>query len=451
LTYDAGPDAVVSPGWTSGAIPREPAEMKRVALASFVGTLIEFYDAGIYGFALALVFGKVFFPALGEEAARIAAFLTFGAAFLARPIGAVAFGHFGDRLGRKKTLVLSLLVMGLATFFVGLMPSTNQIGIAAPICLVILRIMQGLAAGGEWAGAVLFASENAPQGQRGLWSMFASLGAGVAVVLAPATFLLVGMFMSDETFLSWGWRLPFLTSLLLLGVGLWIRLAMDETPVFKAEAERGGIVRIPFVEALRNQYREILLSGGMMMLTFCFGYLGIAYLPNYGTTVLHLSRTFILSMTVIAGFGYTGGILISGLLSDWLGRRKVVIIAVLLGAAWSSVLFSLLDTGAGSTAYAAAVIVTLFIAGAALGPLSAYLSELFETRYRYTAVGFSYNIASIVGGAIMPILGASITAAYGARVFGYALACLAVISTICALCLRETRGQELSHAAADPE
>jgi predicted MFS family arabinose efflux permease len=254
--------------------------------------------------------------------------------------------------------------------------------------------------------------------------------------------------MSDGTFISWGWRLPFLTSLLLLGVGLWIRLAMDETPVFRAEAERGGIVRIPFAEAFRNQSREILLAGGMMMLTFCFGYLGIAYLPNYGTNILHLSRTFVLSMTVIAGFGYTGGILISGLLSDCLGRRRVVIIAVLLGAVWSLVLFSLLDTGADATAYAVGVITTLSLAGAALGPLSAYLSELFETRYRYTAVGFAYNIASIVGGAIMPILGASVTAEYGARAFGYVLALLALISLVCALCLRETRGHELSGTVA---
>ena len=302
--------------------------MKRVALASFVGMLIEFYDAGIYGFALALVFGRVFFPALTSASATIAAFATFGAAFLARPIGAIAFGHFGDRLGRKKTLVTTLLVMGLSTFLVGLMPTTEQIGILAPICLVLLRVLQGLAAGGEWAGAVLFAAESSPEGQRGFWAMSASLGAGVAVILAPATFLLAGLVMSDEAFVAWGWRLPFLTSLLLLGVGLWIRLVMDETPVFKVEVERLGVVRFPFVEAFRNQFRVIVLAGGMMILTFCFGYLGIAYLPNYGTTILHLTRNFVLLTTVGAGFGYTAGILLGGMLSDRLGRRTTVLTAV---------------------------------------------------------------------------------------------------------------------------
>ena len=418
--------------------------IKRVAAASFVGTLIEFYDFGIYGFAAALVFGKIFFPALGTAAATVAAFATFGVAFVARPVGALVFGHFGDRLGRKKTLVLTLIMMGIATVLVGFMPTTAQIGIAAPICLVILRIVQGLAAGGEWAGAVLFASESAPQSQRGFWSMFASLGAGVAVALAPATFLLSGAFMSNEAFLDWGWRIPFLSSLVLLIVGMWVRLSMEETPVFKAAAESGGIVSIPFADAFRSQYKEILLAGGMMILTFSFGYLGVAYLTNYGVSVLQLPRTFVLSMSIAAGCVYTVGILCSGLLSDWVGRRTVVLAAAVLGVAWSLALFSVvLVSGAGQAAYAVGVVGTLFVSGIALGPMSAYVSELFETRYRYTAVGFAYNIAGIVGGAITPILAASVTAQYGGPALGYLLAGLALISLICALCLRETRGRAL--------
>ena len=418
--------------------------IKRVAAASFVGTLIEFYDFGIYGFAAALVFGKIFFPALGTAAATVAAFATFGVAFVARPVGAVVFGHFGDRLGRKKTLVLTLIMMGIATVLVGFMPTTAQIGIAAPICLVILRIVQGLAAGGEWAGAVLFASESAPESQRGFWSMFASLGAGVAVALAPATFLLSGAFMSNEAFLEWGWRIPFLSSLVLLVVGMWVRLSMEETPVFKAAAQSGGIVSIPFADAFRFQYKEILLAGGMMILTFSFGYLGVAYLTNYGVSVLQLPRTFVLSMSIAAGCVYTVGILCSGLLSDWVGRRTVVLAAAVLGVAWSLALFSVvLVSGAGQAAYAVGVVGTLFVSGIALGPMSAYVSELFETRYRYTAVGFAYNIAGIVGGAITPILAASVTAQYGGPALGYLLAGLALISLICALCLRETRGRAL--------
>jgi MFS family permease len=435
---------------TQPSVNRTPSvSIKRVAVASFVGTLIEFYDFGIYGFAAALVFGKIFFPALGTAAATVAAFATFGVAFVARPVGAVIFGHFGDRLGRKKTLVITLLMMGVATVLVGFMPTTAQIGIAAPICLVILRIIQGLAAGGEWAGAVLFASESAPQGQRGFWSMFASLGAGVAVALAPATFLLSGTFMSNDAFLEWGWRIPFLSSLVLLIVGMWVRLAMEETPVFKAEADKGGIVSIPFADAFRNQYKEILLAGGMMILTFSFGYLGVAYLTNYGVTTLKLERTFVLSMSIAAGFVYTIGILSSGLLSDWIGRRTVVLVAAALGVAWSLALFStVLVPGAGQAAYAIGAVGTLFLAGIALGPMSAYVSELFETRYRYTAVGFAYNIAGIVGGAITPILAASVTAQYGGAALGYLLAGLALISFICALCLRETRGRSLDSVLA---
>jgi MFS family permease len=341
----------------------------------------------------------------------------------------------------------------MSTVLVGLMPTADQIGIAAPILLVILRIVQGLAAGGEWAGAVLFSAESAPKGERGFWSMFASLGAGVAVALAPATFLLAGLFMSEEAFLSWGWRIPFLLSVFLLGVGMWIRLAMDETPVFKAEAESGKVVAIPFAEAFRNQSREIMLAGGMMILTFSFGYLGVVYLTNYGTTVLQLPRTFVLSMSVVAGLVYTGGILASGVLSDRIGRRVVVIAAAVIGVAWSLVLFPLLGIGAESAhaAYAAGVITTMLIAGFALGPMSAYVSELFETRYRYTAVGFSYNIAGVVGGAITPILAASITAAYGGAAFGYLLTFLALISLVCVLCLRETRGEPLDHTAVERE
>ena len=423
--------------------PPESRLMRRVALASLVGTLIEFYDFGIYGFAAALVFGKVFFPALGTAAGTVAAFATFGVAFVARPIGAIAFGHFGDRLGRKKTLVLTLLMMGLSTVLVGLMPTSAQVGVVAPILLITLRVVQGLAAGGEWAGAVLFAAESAPQEQRGFWSMFASLGAGIAVSLAPATFLLSGLFMSDQAFLSWGWRIPFLTSLVLLAVGLWIRLAMEETPVFKAAMESGRVVKIPFAEAFRRQYREILLAGGMMILTFCFGYLGVAYLTNYGTAVLKFPRTLVLSISVIGGLVYTVGILGSGILSDKIGRRKVVLGATSIGVLWSLALFPLLDVGTG-TAFAVGVLTTMFIAGTALGPMSAFVSELFDTRYRYTAVGFSYNIAGVVGGAITPLLAASVTAAYGGPAFGLLLSGLAMISFICVLCLRETRGQKLN-------
>jgi MFS family permease len=440
-------DGVLSDEIRSGGA-RKPPSMRRVASASFVGTLIEFYDFGIYGFAAALVFGKVFFPALGPSAATVAAFATFGVAFVARPVGAIIFGHFGDRLGRKKTLILTLLIMGSSTILVGVMPTAGQVGVAAPILLVILRVIQGLAAGGEWAGAVLFSAESAPEGKRGFWSMFASLGAGVAVALAPATFLVAGLMMSDEAFLSFGWRLPFLASIVLLMVGLWIRLAMEETPVFKAEISSEGPAKIPFTEAFKRQTREIVLASGMMILTFCFGYLGVAYLTNYGTTIIGLPRTQVLTINVFGGVVYTVGILLSGIVSDRLGRRRVMIVASSVGVAWSLALFPILDIGT-PFAFGVGVIVTMFIAGIALGPMSAFVSELFETRYRYTAVGLTYNVGGVIGGAVTPILAASITAAWGGPAFGYLLGGLALISLVCVLLLRETRGRRLDQHFAD--
>jgi len=213
-----------------------PAKMRRVAFASFIGTVVEFYDFGIYATAAALVFAKVFFPALGTNAGTAVAFATLGVAFVARPVGAILFGHFGDRLGRKNTLIATMSLMGAATVLIGLLPTAASIGVLAPILLVVLRVAQGLAAGGEWAGAALFTSEHAPKGRRGFWATFTNLGGAVANILSLGTFLMVALFMSDDTFLAWGWRIPFLISIVLIAVGLWVRLKIEETPAFTAEA-----------------------------------------------------------------------------------------------------------------------------------------------------------------------------------------------------------------------
>lgn len=420
----------------------ESIRMRRVATASFVGSVIEYYDFAIYGFAAALVFSKVFFPAMGTGAATVASLGTFGVAFVARPVGAVIFGHFGDRIGRKKTLVTTLLMMGIATVMVGLLPTADQIGVAAPILLVALRILQGLAAGGEWAGAALVASENAPKARRGFWAMFASLGGGVSIVLAPMAFLLTGLGMSDEAFLSYGWRIPFLLSALLVAVGLWIRLRMDETPVFKTELARSGASKVPFLEAFRCQPREILLAAGAMTIVFSFLYIASAYLPNYGTTVLQLPRTFVLAMGAAAGGSFSAGIVLGAILSDRVGRRVVVISVATTGVVWALVLFPLLDTGSVFL-FGLGAVVLAFIAGLASGPMSAFISELFHTRYRYTAAGLSYNLAGIVGGALTPILAAQIMDAYGGFVTGLLLAGFALFSLLCVRGLPETRDYEL--------
>jgi MFS family permease len=420
-----------------------PSEMRRVALASFIGSVIEFYDFGIYGVASALVFAQVFFPSLGTAAGTIAAFATLGVAFVARPVGAVVFGHIGDRLGRKTTLIVTLLTMGVATVIVGLMPTTDVIGPLAPSLLVVLRFAQGFAAGGEWAGAALFAAESAPSAKRGIWSMFPSLGGACSLALASGTFWLTSALMSPEAFIAYGWRIPFLASIVLVLVGLWIRLKTQETSVFLNEIERGRTTGVPFIAAFRSQPREVLLASGAGVTAFALNFLAAAYLTNYGTAVLKLPSGLVLGVGVIGGLCSLVAITVSAVLSDRIGRRRVLIIATAASLVWSLALFPLLDTRS-MLAFGVGVGVTFFLAGCAFGPMASMLSELFATRYRYTAVGLAYNIAGILGGAIPPLIATPVIAAAGTFAFGLVLAGYCVVSLICILLLRETRGIDLA-------
>jgi MFS family permease len=420
---------------------------RKVATASFIGTLIEFYDFLIYATAAALVFPKVFFPALGPAAGTIASFASFGVAFLARPVGAVLFGHVGDRFGRKKSLIATLLIMGVATILIGLLPTANQIGVLAPLLLVALRIVQGLAAGGEWAGAVMFSAEHSPKATRGFWAMFPIFGSAAANILVPATFLVVGLSLTDEQFLTFGWRIPFIASILLVGVGLWIRTRVDESPVFKEEVAKHGTVKIPFVEAIKNQHKEILLAAGAALTGFTTVYLGASYLINYGTSVLGLSRTPVLIWSMISGLTLMIAIFISAKLSDRLGRRRVMMSASGLGLVWVLALFPLIDSES-LVIFGFGVIFTTFIAGLCYGPLGALMSELFETRYRATAAGISYSLAGIVGGAIPPLVGAAVVPAHGGLVFGLFLALLCLLGVVSLFFVRETRGTDLRSATS---
>lgn len=434
----------------AGAAPADeatPPGMKRVASASFIGTVIEFYDFGIYGTAAALVFPQVFFPALGQAAATVASFATYGVAFVARPFGSIMFGHFGDRLGRKKSLIATMLLMGLATILVGCMPTANQIGVAAPIMIIVLRVMQGLAAGGEFAGAVLFSSEHAPKNKRGLWSMFPNFGGGGAITLANLTFLLTALFMSNSTFTSWGWRIPFLASFLLVIVGLWIRLRIDETPVFKNQVARSGTSRIPFIEAFKHQPLQVLLAAGTVMVSFALTYIGGTYLVSYGTVELGLPRTFVLAMAMVGGITISAGVVLGAVLSDRIGRRWVIVGAASVAVVWALVLFPILDLGS-RTVFAIGLPVTLFISGIATGPQGAFLSELFHTRYRYTAAGLSYSLAGMLGGGVPPLVAASIISSYGSFTFGCILASVCLVSLICVLLVGETRQLDLERTTA---
>ncbi|MGP3756831.1 MFS transporter [Streptomyces sp. BpilaLS-43] len=427
----------------------DPPGMGRVATASFIGTVIEFYDFGIYGTAAALVFPEVFFPALGQAAGVTASFAALGVAFVARPFGSLLFGHFGDRLGRKKTLIATMLLMGVSTILVGCMPTADQIGVVAPILIVVLRVLQGLAAGGEFAGAVLFSSEHAPKGKRGFWAMFPNFGGGAAITLANLTFLLTTLFMSDDTFISWGWRIPFLASFLLVLVGLWIRLRIDETPVFKNQVARSGTSKLPFLEALKHQPRQVLLASGTVMIGFALTYIGGTYLVSYGTTVLDLPRTFVLSMAMVGGLAISAGVVLGAVLSDRIGRRWVIVGAAGVAVVWALALFPLLDLGSRGM-FAIGVPVTLFLSGIATGPQGAFLSELFHTRYRYTAAGLSYSLAGMIGGGVPPLIAPSLIDSFGSFFFGCVLAGVCLISLICVLAVGETRQLDLDRATADP-
>lgn len=443
-------ETVLTPAGATPAPRQEPptTPMRRVALASCAGTTIEFYDFFIYGTAAALVFPTVFFPALGAAAATVASFATFAVAFIARPLGAIVFGHFGDRLGRKKTLISTLLLMGVATVLIGCLPSADTIGVAAPILLVALRFAQGLAVGGEWAGATLLAAEYAPADKRGLYGVFPQTGPALAFALSSATFLVVNVFVGETSsaFVDWGWRVPFILSSLLVLVGLYVRLKVEETPMFReaAAAPRalGTRGHGPLVGAFRHQGREILVAAGALSMLFAFFYIGTAFLTAYGTKAMGLERADVLLLGMLGAVVFGTTIVVSGIYSDRLGRKRVVIAACAVSVPWGLCLFPLLDSGAPG-AFALGLIGTLAIFGVSYGPAGALLPEMFRTEYRYTGAGMAYNLAGVIGGGTAPMLAARFTEAGHTSYVGLMLAGFGALSLLCALALPETKDRAM--------
>ena len=432
--------------------------MSRIATASLVGTTIEFYDFLIYGTAAALVFGPLFFPSLGAGAATVASIATFGVAFVVRPLGAILFGHYGDRLGRKKTLVTTLLLMGGSTFAIGLMPTAESIGAAAPLLLVALRALQGLALGGEWAGAALLTTEYADHGTRGRYSMFPQLGPGLGVALSSGTFLVTGLLMSPDAFAAWGWRVPFLASSVLIVLGLWVRLNIAETPAFARTLARNEQVTLPFADALRDQWREILLGGGMLSMTFGSFYISIVFLTSYAGQgeggVLGLSQEAILTVNMLAAGVLSAAVIGSAILSDRIGRRRVLLIGTTFGIVAGPIAFTIMEPGSELSFFVGMSVLMLVLA-IPYGPAAAYLPELFHTRYRYTGAGMAYNLAGILGGALPLVVADPLVDAYGGAGVAWFLTGLAVLSTGCLLVLRETNDRPLDadhavDAAATP-
>lgn len=469
-TSAVGTSATGTSAVGSGGKPT-PRELRRVRAASFAGTTIEFYDFFIYGTAAALVFPTVFFPALGSGAALVASFATFGVGFVARPVGSIFFGHFGDRIGRKQSLISTLLIMGVATVLMGLIPPAAQIGVAAPIILVTLRFLQGFAVGGEWAGAALLTAEYAPKDKRGLYGAFPQLGTPAGMFLANATFLVSALVAGDssEAFLSYGWRIPFVASALLIAIGLWVRLSIAETPAFiqaqaaaeealKREAEAGDAggageagarksrERSPFIDVLRFQAREVLLASGCLVMLFAFFHTSTSFLTSYASDPegIGLPRTVVLAINMLAAVVLGVTVVLAGWLSDRFGRRRLLIFGFATGTVWALFIFPVISIGTGA-AFALAQCLTLLFYACAYGPLGSYLPELFKPRYRYTGAGLGYNIGGILGGGIVPILASAISATYGGTGIGLLLSATGVISLVCAWLLQETRGQALDH------
>jgi len=447
----------------SAASPK--TSLKKVAAASSIGTTIEWYDFFIYGTAAALVFPTLFFPGQDASAATLSSFATFAVAFFARPVGAAIFGHFGDRIGRKRTLVWTLMIMGIATVFIGLLPGYGTgafgmfeggIGIWAPTLLVVCRFFQGFAVGGEWAGATLLTAEYAPEGKRGMMAMWPQLGVAFAFFLSSGTFLAFSLVAgdssaADSSFMQYGWRIPFLLSAVLVLIGLWIRISVEETPVFKQDRERAAQetapTTLPFADAIRYQWKEILIAGGALTSLFSLFYMGTSCLTNYATKNLEHTRPFVLGMGMIAALVFGAAIALSAMYSDRIGRKKVIGTSVGLAVVWALFVFPILDTGS-PIAFAVVLLVTLIIFGIAYGPAGALLPELFQARYRYTGAGLGYNLAGILGGALPPLAAAAMVANGNTLGVGIMLSLLSAMSMMCVLIMTES-SKNVIHADAE--
>ena len=426
--------------------------MRRVATACLVGSAIEFYDFLIYGTAAALIFPTVFYPHLGTTLATVASLATFATAFLSRPLGAAVFGYFGDRLGRKKTLIATLLIMGASTVSVGMVPSTASIGIAAPLILIVLRLSQGFAVGGEWAGSVLLSAEYAPPGKRGWYGMFTLLGGGTAGVLASLTFLAVNVTIGEKSsaFMEWGWRIPFLISTGLIGIALYVRLNIEETPVFTEEKARHLVPKTPLTELLRFQRREIILVAGSFVGGMGFVYVGNTFLVMYAHSHLGYSRSFIWGIGALSGMTSIACVAFSAWMSDRVGRRRMMLIGLAACLPCAFAVIPLMDTR-NPVLYAVAVLSMFAAAAIANGPTGAFVPELFATRYRYSGAAVAMNLAGILGAAGPPLIAGTLLATYGAWAIGLMMATLIVVSFVSVCLLPETRGKPLDTDPAAEE
>ncbi len=412
-----------------GTITTAAPSTRRILGASLIGTAVEFYDFYIYATAASLVFGPLFFPSDNASAQLLAAYASFAVAFIARPIGALVFGHFGDRIGRKSTLVASLLLMGGSTFLIAFLPTYAMVGWLAPVLLCLLRFGQGFGLGGEWGGAALLAVENAPPGYRARYGMFPQLGAPVGFIVANGLFLALGLLLPEAAFREWGWRLPFLGSALLVGVGLWVRLKLTETPAFAALAAHGPPPAVPIAELVRLHWRETLCGTCGVIACFALFYLSTAFALGYGTTRLGYARETFLSVQLFAILFLAAGILLSGWLADRYSPRAVLIAGCIAAIGVGGLLAPLL--GSGSLLLVGVFLsLGLFVMGFVYGPLGAWLPGLFPARVRYTGASMAFNLGGILGGGLAPVLAQALADRGGLGWVGAYLAAAAAASLV---------------------
>ena len=429
-------------------------DMRKVALTSLSGTSIEWYDFFLYGTAAAVIFPKAFFPQdLPTMVVLIASFSTFAVGFLARPLGGAIFGHFGDRVGRKKTLVVALMMMGVATTLIGFLPTYQSIGVMAPLLLVVLRFVQGLAIGGQWGGAMLLVTESAPKDQRGWYGAYAQAGAPVGVILANLAFLGVSASLSEADFMDWGWRLPFIASFVLILISMYVQLKLEDTPAFKAlaanqapkDAAQQTVVKSPVIEVLRRYPKRIVLAAGAFLSIQVTFYILIAFVVAYGVNspTVTLSRDMMLTAVLVAAaimvpsqFYFSG-------LSDRLGRKTVYRWGAILTGLWGFALFPLIDTG-DPILICVAVTMGLVFLGMQYGPQAAFFTELFSTEVRYSGASLGYQLGAIVGGALAPTIAVLLWNNFGIFWVSVYIALAAILTLISLSQLTETQGSDLT-------
>ena len=429
------------------------ANMRKVAFTALAGTSIEWYDFFLYGAAAALVFPTVFFGEMSSSSALILSLLTFAAGFIARPIGGIIFGHFGDRVGRKKTLVIALILMGVSSTLIGLLPTYAMIGVGAPILLTILRFAQGLAIGGQWGGAMLLVTESAPSNQRGFYGAYAQAGAPVGVILANLAFIITSALVSDEAFLAWGWRIPFLASAILIAISMYIQLNLEDTKAFKeleaarevneAEKTQNIIQKSPIIEAIKKYPKRIMLAAGAFLSVQVTFYILIAFMLAYGVSSTDMTRGDILSAILIASAIQVPVQFVFASYSDRNGRKGIFMLGAVLTAMWAFAIFPLIDTGNFWLAVLAISGGLIFLA-MMYGPQAAFFTELFSTEVRYSGATLGYQFGAIAGGAFAPSIAAFLWTEYDIFWVSVYISVASLLSLLSVMSLTETYQSDLS-------